>query len=286
MKYVHLLALLVFTMLYGCSSSKPTASTKPAEPQWFKTAMEKSQLFYDYHNLPTPDTLRTRTLMISLKGGVQEPLEVGDVLALAFQSKKLSMKDSEVLASALSASLQGIEAGKHTPQSAEYVARLNTTYAMLATSLARRADSLALATHRQINALDEAYRKTLQAVMTADTRTSIFFAGNYEKIKRLLPIELELAQFALEEYRRCSERLRLVGQSDESVIKLRQKFFSDIRMLMTNRTLNWENAYAQLNAKANEDASGTWYVEAANHYSTLLRLSKENLAQLQKLDAQ
>ncbi|MFN3562050.1 MAG: hypothetical protein ACK4XY_10955 [Chloroherpetonaceae bacterium] len=285
MKQIHFLALLVFTMLYGCGSSRPTAPTKPAEPQWFKTAMEQSQSFYDYHNLPAPDSLRTRTLMISLKGGVQEPLEVGDVLALAFQSKKLSMKDSEVLANALSASLQGIEAGKRTPESAEYVARLNTTYATLATSLARRADSLALATHRQINALDEAYRKTLQSVMTADTRTSVFFAGNYEKIKRLLPIELELAQFALEEYRRCSERLRLVGQSDESVAKSRQKFLTDIRTLMTNRALNWENAYAQLNAKANEDASRTWYVEAANHYGTLLRLSKENLAQLQKIDS-
>ncbi len=286
MKHTHFLALLLFTMLYGCGSSKPTAPTKPAEPQWFKTAMEKSQSFYDYHNLPAPDTLRTRTLMISLKGGVQEPLEVGDVLALAFQSKKLSMKDSEVLASALSASLQGIEAGKRTPETAEYVARLNTTYATLAVSLARRADSLALATHRQINALDEAYRKTLQSVMTADTRTSVFFAGNYEKIKRLLPIELELTQFALEEYRRCSERLRLVGQSDESVVKSRQQFLANIRTLMTNRALNWENAYVQLNAKANEDASRTWYVEAANHYGTLLRLSKENLAQLQKLDAE
>ncbi len=286
MKHTHFLALLLFTMLYGCGSSKPTAPTKPAEPQWFKTAMEKSQSFYDYHNLPAPDTLRTRTLMISLKGGVQEPLEVGDVLALAFQSKKLSMKDSEVLASALSASLQGIEAGKRTPETVEYVARLNTTYAMLATSLARRADSLALATHRQINALDEAYRKTLQSLITADTRTSVFFAGNYEKIKRLLPIELELTQFALEEYRRCSERLRLVGQSDESVVKSRQQFLANIRTLMTNRALNWENAYVQLNAKANEDASRTWYVEAANHYGTLLRLSKENLAQLQKLDAE
>ena len=286
MKHTHFLALLLFTMLYGCGSSKPTVPTKPAEPQWFKTAMEKSQSFYDYHNLPAPDTLRTRTLMISLKGGIQESLEVGDVLALAFQSKKLSMKDSEVLASALSASLQGIEAGKRTPETVEYVARLNTTYAMLATSLARRADSLALATHRQINALDEAYRKTLQSVMTADTRTSVFFAGNYEKIKRLLPIELELTQFALEEYRRCSERLRLVGQSDESVVKSRQQFLANIRTLMTNRALNWENAYVQLNAKANEDASRTWYVEAANHYGTLLRLSKENLAQLQKLDAE
>lgn len=286
MKHTHFLALLLFTMLYGCGSSNPTAPTKPAEPQWFKTAMEKSQSFYDYHNLPAPDTLRARTLMISLKGGIQEPLEVGDVLALAFQSKKLSMKDSEVLASALSASLQGIEAGKRTPETADYVARLNTTYAMLATSLARRADSLALATHRQINALDSAYRKTLQAVMTADTRTSVFFAGNYEKIKRLLPIELELTQFALEEYRRCSERLRLVGQSDESVVKSRQQFLANIRTLMTNRALNWENAYVQLNAKANEDASRTWYVEAANHYDTLLRLSKENLAQLQKLDAE
>ncbi len=286
MKHTHFLALLLFTMLYGCGSSKPTAPTKPAEPQWFKTAMEKSQSFYDYHNLPAPDTLRTRTLMISLKGGIQESLEVGDVLALAFQSKKLSMKDSEVLASALSASLQGIEAGKRTPETVEYVARLNTTYAMLATSLARRADSLALATHRQINALDEAYRKTLQSLITADTRTSVFFAGNYEKIKRLLPIELELTQFALEEYRRCSERLRLVGQSDESVVKSRQQFLANIRTLMTNRALNWENAYVQLNAKANEDASRTWYVEAANHYGTLLRLSKENLAQLQKLDAE
>lgn len=286
MKHTHFLALLLFTMLYGCGSSKPTVPTKPAEPQWFKTAMEKSQSFYDYHNLPAPDTLRTRTLMISLKGGIQESLEVGDVLALAFQSKKLSMKDSEVLASALSASLQGIEAGKRTPETAEYVARLNTTYAMLATSLARRADSLALATHRQINALDEAYRKTLQSLITADTRTSVFFAGNYEKIKRLLPIELELTQFALEEYRRCSERLRLVGQSDESVVKSRQQFLANIRTLMTNRALNWENAYVQLNAKANEDASRTWYVEAANHYGTLLRLSKENLAQLQKLDAE
>ncbi len=286
MKHAHFLALFVFTVLYGCSSSKPTAPTKPAEPLWFKTAMEKSQSFSDYHNLPVPDSVRQRSLTISLKGGVQEPLAVGDVLELAFYSKKLSSKDSEVLADALSALLQGIEAGKRSPESAEYIARLNETYATLAVSLARRADSLALAVHNAINGLDEAYRKKLQAVMTADARTSVFFAGNYEKIKRLLPIELELAQFALEEYRRSSERLRLVGLSDEAVLKSRQKFLTDIRGLASFRTIGLESTLAQFNARANEDASRSWYVEAANHYNTLLRLSKENLVQLQKIDAE
>ncbi len=286
MKHAHFLALLVFTMLYGCGSSKPTTLTKPAEPQWFKTAMEKSQSFYDYHALPAPDTLRARTLTISLKSGVQEQLAVGDVLELAFYSKKLTSKDSEVLADALSASLQGIEAAKRSPESAEYVARLNVTYAALAVSLARRADSLALAIHNTINALDEAYRKKLQAVMTADARTSVFFAGNYEKIKRLLPIELELAQFALEEYRRSSERLRLVGLSDEAVLKSRQKFLTDVRGLASLRTITLESALAEFNARANEDASRSWYAEAVNHYGTLLRLSKENLVQLQKIDAE
>jgi hypothetical protein len=47
-----------------------------------------------------------------------------------------------------------------------------------------------------------------------------------------------------------------------------------------------ENALAQFNAQIKEDASRTWYVEAANHYGTLLRLSKENLVQLQKIDAE
>jgi hypothetical protein len=46
-----------------------------------------------------------------------------------------------------------------------------------------------------------------------------------------------------------------------------------------------EAALAQFNARAKEDASRSWYVEAANHYDTLLRLSKETLAQLQQLDA-
>ncbi|MFQ3599631.1 MAG: hypothetical protein SNJ55_13220 [Chloroherpetonaceae bacterium] len=286
MKHAHFLALFIFIVLYGCGSSKPTAPTKPAEPQWFKTAMEKSQSFYDYYNLPIPDSVRQRSLTISLKAGVEEQLAVGDVLELAFYSKKLSSKDSEVLADALSATMQGIEAGKRSPESTEYVARLNTTYAALAVSLARRADSLALAIHNTINALDEAYRKKLQAVMTADARTSVFFAGNYEKIKRLLPIELELARFALEEYRRSSERLRLVGMSDEAVLKSRQKFLTDIRGLASFRTIGFESALAQFNARANEDASRSWYAEAANHYGTLLRLSKENLVQLQKIDAE
>lgn len=285
MKHTHFLALLVFTMLYGCGGSKPTAPAKSAEPEWFKAAMEKSQLFYDYHNLSAPDTLRERTLTISLKGGVQEPLAVGDVLELAFYAKKLSSKDSKVLGDALSASLQGIQASQSAPETAEYVARLKATYAALAVSLARRADSLALAIHNTINALDEAYRKKLQAVMMADTRTSVFFAGNYEKIKRLLPIELELAQFALEEYRRSAERLRLIGLSDEAVLKSRQKLLTDIRGLASMRAIGLENALAQFNAHANEDASRSWYAEAVNHYSTLLRLSKENLVKLQKIDA-
>lgn len=283
MKYAHFLILLAFTILYGCGGSKPTAPMKSAEPQWFKVAMEKSQSFYDYHNLSASDTLRSRTLAITLKGGVQEPLPIGDVLELAFYSRKLSSKDSEVLADALSALLQGIEAGKRTPETSEYVERLRTTYASLSVSLARRADSLALAVHTTINTLDEAYRKKLQAVMTADTRTSVFFAGNYEKIKRLLPIELELAQFALEEYRRCSERLRLLGISDEAVLKSRQKFLTDIRGSASFRTIGLETALAQFNSEVKATPSRSWYVEAANHYGTLLRLSKENLAQLQKL---
>ncbi len=284
MKHAHFLALLVFTMLYGCGGSKPTAPTSSAEPSWFKTAMEKSQSFYAYHTLPVPDSLRERTLTISLKGGIQEQLNVGDVLQLAYLTKKLSLKDSEVLADALSASLQGIEAGKRSPEGAEYASRLNPVYATLAVSLARRADSLALTTHRQIDALDDAYRKTLQAVMTADTRTDVFFASNYEKIKRLLPLELELAQFALEEYRRSAERLRLIGMSDAQVLQSRQNFLKDIRGLMATRTLSMEAALAEFNARAKEDASRSWYVEAANHYDTLLRLSKETLAQLEKLD--
>jgi hypothetical protein len=284
MKHAQFLALLVFTMLYGCAGSKPTVPTSSTEPQWFKTAMEKSQSFYAYHNLPVPDSLRERTLTISLKGGIEEQLNVGDVLQLAYHSKKLSLKDSEVLADALSSSLQGIEAGKRTPDAADYRTRLNTVYATLAVSLARRADSLTLATHRQIDALDEAYRKKLQAVTTADTRTAVFFAGNYEKIKRLLPIELDLARFALEEYCRSSERLKLIGMSDETLLQSRQKFLNDIRGLMATRTISMETALAQFNARANEDASRSWYVEAANHYGTLLRLSKETLAQLEKLD--
>jgi hypothetical protein len=278
MKHTYFLALLVFAMLYGCGGSKPTAPISSAEPQWFKTAMENSASFYAYHNLPAPDSLRERTLTISLKGGIQEQLNVGDVLELAYYAKKLSLKDSEVLASALSSSLQGIEAGKHSPNGAEYASRLNTVYATLAVSLARRADSLALAIHRQIDALDDAYRKKLQAVMTADTRTAVFFAGNYEKIKRLLPLELELAQFALEEYRRSAERLKTrIGMSDETVLQSRQNFLKDIRGLMATRTLSMEAALAEFNARAKEDASRSWYVEAANHYDTLLRLSKETL---------
>jgi len=284
MKHTYFLALLVFAMLYGCGGSKPTAPTSSAEPQWFKTAMENSASFYAYHNLLAPDSLRQRTLTISLKGGIEEQLNVGDVLELAYYAKKLSLKDSEVLASALSSSLQGIEAGKRSPDGAEYASRLNPVYATLAVSLARRADSLALAIHRQIDALDDAYRKKLQAVMTADTRTAVFFAGNYEKIKRLLPLELELAQFALEEYRRSAERLRLIGMSEEKVLQSRQKFLNDVRGLMATRTLSMEAALAEFNARAREDASRSWYVEAANHYDTLLRLSKETLAQLEKLD--
>ncbi len=284
MKHTHFLVLLVFTTLYGCGGSKPTAPTSSAEPQWFKTAMEKSQSFYAYHNLLAPDSLRERTLTVSLKGGIEEQLNVGDVLELAYYAKKLSLKDSEVLADALSSSLQGIEAGKRSPNEAEYASRLTPIYATLAVSLARRADSLALAIHRQIDVLDDAYRKKLQAVMTADTRTSVFFAGNYEKIKRLLPIELELAQFALEEYRRSAERLKLVGMSNEKVLQSRQNFLKDIRGLMATRTLLIETALAEFNARAKEDASRSWYVEAANHYGTLLRLSKETLAQLEKLD--
>ncbi len=285
MKHTYFLALLVFTMLYGCGGSKPTEPTKSAEPKWFKTAMENSASFYAYHNLLAPDSLRQRTLTISLKGGVEAQLAVGDVLELAYYAKKLSLKDSEVLANALSSSLQGIEAGKRSPDGAEYASRLNPVYATLAVSLARRADSLALAIHRQIDALDDAYRKKLQAVMTADTRNTVFFAGNYEKIKRLLPLELELAQFALEEYRRSSERLKLVGMSDEKVLQSRQNFLKDIRGLMATRTLSMETALAEFNARAKEDASRSWYVEATNHYDTLLRLSKETLAQLQQLDA-
>ncbi len=286
MKHARFLALLLFSTLYGCGGSKPTAPIKSAEPQWFKTAAQKSQSFYEYHNLRAPDSLRQRALTISLKGGVQEPLDIGDVLELAFYAKKLSLKDSEVLADALSASLQGIQAGRLSPETSEYASRLNATYATLAVSLARRADSLALATHRQIDALDDAYRKKLQAVMMADARTAVFFAGNYEKIKRLLPIELELAQFALQEYRRSAERLRLVGMSDDAVLKSRQKFLSDIRGLASFRVIGLESALAQFNAKATEDASRSWYAEAANHYGTLLRLSKETLAQLQTIDSE
>lgn len=283
MKHAHFLILLVFTILYGCGGSKPTAPMKPAEPQWFKTAVEQSKRYYDYLHLQAPDSVRERTLTISLKGGIKESLSVGDVLELAFYSKKLSSKDSEVLDAALSSLLQGIEASKYAPEMSEYSLRLKTAYAGLAISLARRADSLALAVDTTINMLDEAYRKKLQAVMTADTRTSVFFAGNYEKIKRLLPIELELAQFALEEYRRCSERLRLLGISDEAVLKSRQKLLTDIRRSASFRTIGFETALAQFNSEAKLTPLRSWYVEATNHYDTLLRLSKENLAQLQKL---
>lgn len=284
MRHTYLLTLLVFTLLYGCSSSKPTALMQSPEPQWFKTAMEKSQAFYHYHNLPAPDSVRQRRLTISLKEGIEEQLAVGDILELAFYSKKLSLKDSEQLADALSALLQGIEACKRSPDSAQYITRLRDTYAALAVSLAHRADSLVLLIHKTINALDEAYRQHLQTLTKADARTSIFFAGNYEKIKRLLAIELELIQFALEEYRRGSERLRLVGLSDETITVSRQKFLIDARKMLSRRMISLENALAQFNAQVKETSLRSLYVEATHHYNTLLRLSKENFTQLQTFD--
>ncbi len=277
---------LVIATLYGCGGSKPAALTQPLEPQWFRTAIEKSTSFYAYHNLPAPDSLRQRTLTISLKSGIQEQLDVGDVLELAYYSKKLLRNDSEMLADALSSSLQGIQAGQFSPELSEYSLRLRPVYAGLAMSLAHRADSLALATHRQIDSLDKAYRTALQTVSSADTRTAIFFAGHYEKMKRLLSIELELAEFALKEYKRSAERLRLIGMSDEQVLQSRQKFLRDVAESMVTRMRSLETALADFRARAHAAPSSSWYADAVNHYDTLLRLSTDALAQLEKLDAQ
>lgn len=252
------------------------------EPVWFKTAKEKTQSFYAYHNLPMPDSLKRKSVAIALKGGVQETVEIGDIAELVFHAKKLASKDSEVLAEALSATMQGIQAANLSPDQSDYANRLKADYAMLAMSLARRADSLALAVHDQINALDAEYRKRLDATTTADARALVFFAGNYEKMKRLLGIELDLAQFALDEYRRASDRLKIVGIANESAAKARAAFLNNLRGLMTSRSNRLESALAQFVKKANEDATKNWRVDAERHYETLARLANENLAKIKE----
>lgn len=278
MKHHSLLLPLVVATLLGCAGSKPSAPVASLEPAWLKTATEKTQAFYAYLNLPMPDSLKRKTIVVALKGGVQESIEIGEVMELAFYAKKLATKDAEVFADALSASLQAIQAARFSPAQADLADRLKADYATLALSFARRADSLALAVHDQINAVDADYRRRLSASM----ESVAFFAGAYEKIKRLLGIELELAQLALDEYQRASEHLKLAGLNDEAARLARNAFLSKLRGLMSDRLAGLQTAQAQFVKKNNEDASNPRYRDAENHYGTLIRLASETLSKLKE----